>query len=148
MLLPVLALASFVAFVVYASKDCRLEGDASKCTASQENITKIRANDYYCKLVAYRDACGSFPTSEQGLLALTKSPVTPPLCTRYPRVPFVVKAELPKDGFGEAFVYESDGSGFRLLSPGRQRWYQQNGWGSNSRAVDAGYPRAGINLCF
>jgi len=26
----------------------------------------------------------SFPTSEQGLLALTKSPVTPPLCPRYP----------------------------------------------------------------
>jgi len=44
-------------------------------------------------------------------------------------VPFVIKAELPKDGFGEAFVHESDGSGFRLLSPGRQRWYQQNGWG-------------------
>jgi hypothetical protein len=90
----------------------------------------------------------SFPTSEQGLLALTKSPVTPPLCPRYPGVPFVIKAELPKDGFGEAFVDESDGSGFRLLSPDRQRWYQQNDWGRTVAAVDAGYPRAGINFCF
>ena len=147
-LLPVLGFAGFIALIVYASSDCGLDADGTKCTAGEENITKIRANEYYCKLVAYRDACGSFPTTEQGLIALAKPPTTPPLCPRYPDVPLVRLTEPPKDGWGEVFVYESDGSGFRILSSGRQRWYQQNGWDGNSRAVDAGYPRAGINPCF
>jgi len=134
--------------IVYASRGCGLDADGTKCTASREDITKIRASEYYCKLVAYRDACGRFPTTEQGLIALAKPPARPPLCPHYPDVPFVRKAEPPKDGWGEEFVYESNNGGFRILSPGRQRWYQQNNWGGNSRAVDAGYPRAGINLCF
>ena len=146
-LVTLLVMAGFLAYLLRGSRDCALNADGTNCTRDQETVTKIRANDYYCKLVAYRDNCGSFPTTEQGLMALVKSPVTPPLCPRYPPVPFVVKAEPPKDGFGEAFAYESDGKEFRLLSPGRQRWWQQNGWASDSRGVDAGYPRAGINLC-
>jgi hypothetical protein len=85
---------------------------------------------------------------EQGLTALVNPPVTAPLCPRYPHLPFIAKAEPPKDGFGEAFVYESDASGFRLVSPGRERWYEQKGRASTSCAVDAGYPQSGINLCF
>lgn len=147
-LLAVVFFVGFIGLIVYASRGCGLDADGTKCTASREDITKIRASEYYCKLVAYRDACGRFPTTEQGLIALAKPPARPPLCPHYPDVPFVRKAEPPKDGWGEEFVYESNNGGFRILSPGRQRWYQQNNWGGNSRAVDAGYPRAGINLCF
>ena len=147
-LLGVLGFVGFIALIVYASRDCGLDADGTKCTASEENITKLRANEYYCKLVAYRDVCGSFPTTKQGLIALAKPPAGPPFCPHYPNEPFLPKMEPPKDGWGEAFVYESDGSGFRILSPGRQRWYEEKGWRGNSRGVDAGYPRAGINVCF
>jgi hypothetical protein len=146
-LLPVLALASVVALAFHATRGCGLDDDGTRCTASQESITKVRAHEYSCRLVAYRDVCGAFPTTEQGLTALLKAPSTPPFCRRYPAEPFIARSELPSDGFGEAFRYESDGTGFALRSPGRERWYRQNGWGSTGRAVDAGYPRAGINVC-
>jgi len=103
-LLAVVFFVGFIGLIVYASRGCGLDADGTKCTASREDITKIRASEYYCKLVAYRDACGRFPTTEQGLIALAKPPARPPLCPHYPDVPFVRKAEPPKDGWGDGEV--------------------------------------------
>jgi hypothetical protein len=144
-LLAVAALGA-IALYLHSLRDCGIDGERSRCKAAADEATKYIANGYYCSLVAYRDACGAFPTTEQGLLALTAGPTTPPLCKAYPARPLLT--QVVPDGWGKPFTYEAaaDGQSFRMISPGRVQYDRQQGW--QSHGVDAGYPRAGINLCF
>jgi|SRR5579871_181996 len=109
--------------------ECLLNGEESRCHISGINLTKVRLNDYYCKLAQYQRACGVFPNSNQGLKALLKPPTSPPLCASYPEIPMISKKEVPADGFGNAFVYESDGKQFDVYSLGRS--HTRGGAGDN-----------------
>lgn len=71
-------------------------------------------------LDAYRLDNGLYPTTEQGLGALTEQPVTEPRPPNW-RGPYLRKA-VPNDPWGRAYTYKSPGeanpAGFDLLSFG------------------------------
>jgi len=52
---------------------------------------------------------GSYPTTEQGLSALLKKPSAPPVPPNW-RGPYLKKNEIPKDPWGNPYVYACPGT--------------------------------------
>jgi general secretion pathway protein G len=68
----------------------------------------------------YQSACGQFPTTEQGLMALVEKPARKPICKHYPKKAlFQDSASVAKDPWGHVYNYESDGKNFKITSYGR-----------------------------
>ena len=53
---------------------------------------------------------GFLPTQQQGLDALVNAPTREPLAPRYPQGGYLKETEIPKDAWGNAYIY---------LTPGR-----------------------------
>jgi type II secretion system protein G len=68
------------------------------------------------QLKAFKSACGKFPSTAQGFKALVEKP-TELNCSSYPKAGFSKDAE-PKDLWGHALVYTSDGQHYKILSLG------------------------------
>ncbi|OGQ13818.1 MAG: type II secretion system protein GspG [Deltaproteobacteria bacterium RIFCSPHIGHO2_02_FULL_40_11] len=63
-----------------------------------------------------------YPTTDQGLEALITKPTTGNVPTNYPADGYLQKSKLPKDGWGQPFVYISeDGNAFTILSYGADK---------------------------
>jgi general secretion pathway protein G len=93
-------------------------GVASPAHAGQVDLKATRLTQRSMKRIVvaledYRRACGSVPTTEQGLDAL----VHPPSCGDRKHAPFL--RTIGKDAWGHLFTYESDGRTFSLTSYGR-----------------------------
>ncbi len=69
-------------------------------------------------LRSYRLDCRTFPTTEQGLAALSQKPSKKPLCQRYSKSGYLFGKPLPKDAWSAPFHYASDGKTFTLKSTG------------------------------
>jgi general secretion pathway protein G len=63
----------------------------------------------------FKRVCNFYPTTDQGLDALTKAPQGRE-CKNYPTDNFT--KHIPKDGWGNDYVYESDGNKYVLKSLG------------------------------
>ena len=86
---------------------------------SRVDNAKIQLREIGKALDMYNMGCGSYPTTDQGLAALQKSPGEE-ACPNWGPEPYVKKE--PKDPWNRPLVYESaDGSEFTLKSLGKDK---------------------------
>jgi general secretion pathway protein G len=70
---------------------------------------KMQIETIETALKLYRLDNGSYPSTDQGLEALIAQPETPPVPTQWREGGYLEKGKLPKDPWGNAFVYLSPG---------------------------------------
>jgi len=92
-------------------------------TAAKAKVdaTKVQMKQLGNVLDLYRQECGTYPTTEQGLDALLNEPASEPKCTNYDKEGYLKEKKIPGDGFGNPFLYESDGSKYVLISLGADK---------------------------
>lgn len=71
---------------------------------------KLQIKELQTALNIYRTEQGRYPTQEQGLEALVRTPDREPIPRNYPRDGYLQSAKLPLDPWGNPFIY---------LAPGR-----------------------------
>jgi general secretion pathway protein G len=81
---------------------------------------KMQIETIETALKLYRLDNGSYPSTDQGLEALITQPDTPPVPNKWREGGYLEKGKLPKDPWGNAFVYLSPGvhGDFDLVSYG------------------------------
>lgn len=89
-----------------------------KFNKSKVDATKIQMRNLGNILDQFKLECGFYPTTEQGLDALINKPSGGRECKNYDPEGYIKGKKVPKDGFGNDFVYESDGNKFLLKSLG------------------------------
>lgn len=104
-------IAGIVAFVA-----SRVAGAGANAKVKTTKLMIQNASD---QLELYRDACDSYPTSSQGLMALTKKPSGDPGCESWGPEPYA--KDIPKDAWGRELVYESDGIDYEIISYGNDK---------------------------
>lgn len=96
---------------------------ASKIGGQQKNAmvkqTRLMIQNTIDQLELYNTDCQSYPTTSQGLKALTQKPAGDPPCESWGPSPYA--KEEPKDAWGRTFVYESDGTDYEIISYGDDR---------------------------
>ena len=88
----------------------------AKVEAARSQIKTFRT-----ALQMYRAAHGQFPTQGQGLEALCVLPTTEPIPKEYPVEGYLDSRNLPKDPWGNPYVYVTPGRGgepYEILSYG------------------------------
>ena len=70
---------------------------------------KIQIESLETALKLYKLDNGTFPSTEQGLLALVEPPEVEPLPKKYRTGGYLEKGKLPKDPWGNDFIYLSPG---------------------------------------
>ncbi|MFO1462568.1 MAG: type II secretion system major pseudopilin GspG [bacterium] len=75
---------------------------------SKVETTKIQMKNIEGALDQYKRRHGTYPTTEQGLAALVSKPTTGKIPDNYP--PDGYLKAVPKDGWGNDYVYTSPGS--------------------------------------
>jgi len=85
-------------------------GEEAKVTTTQVQMKNIEQ-----ALKLYKLHNNFYPTTEQGLKALVEKPETEPIPKNW-KGPYI--DEIPKDAWGNEFIYVSDGKHFTLVSPG------------------------------
>ena len=88
-----------------------------KFNNAKVDATKIQIKQLGVILDDFNRVCGFYPTTDQGLDALIKPPVGRE-CKNYDPAGFIKGGKLPKDGWGSDFIYESDGSKYKITSLG------------------------------
>jgi general secretion pathway protein G len=84
-------------------------------------------------LKLYKIDCGSYPTTDQGLVALIKKPDTPPVPTKWRDGGYLEGTDVPKDPWGNPYYYSSpteDGKDYEVISYGADG--QPGGTGKNA----------------
>lgn len=96
---------------------------ATRVSSSSKNAkvkqAKLMIQSTMDQLELYRDACDTYPTTAQGLKALTQKPAGDPPCESWGPEPY--SKDVPKDAWGREFGYESDGSDFEIISFGNDK---------------------------
>ena len=88
-----------------------------KFNSAKVDTTKIQMRQLGVILDDFNRVCGFYPTTDQGLEALVKAP-SGRECKNYDPAGFIKDGKVPKDGWGNDFIYESDGSKYKLSSLG------------------------------
>jgi general secretion pathway protein G len=89
--------------------------DARRVKATMD----IKALESALKL--YKIDCGSYPTTEQGLMALLKKPEIPPIPAKWRDGGYLDGTAVPKDPWGNPYYYVSptaDGKDYEIISYG------------------------------
>jgi len=81
------------------------------------STTKIQIKQLQTVLNQFQLDCGFYPDTDQGLKALVEKP-TGKECKNYDPAGYVQGGKLPKDGFGNDYMYESDGRKYEIISYG------------------------------
>ncbi len=86
---------------------------------SKVDTTKISIKNVEGALEQFKRKHGFYPTTEQGLQALVEKPSTGRVPDNYPKDGYLKK--LPKDAWGNEFIYTSPGQGqdYDIVSLGR-----------------------------
>ena len=85
-------------------------GEEAKVTTTEVQMKYIEQ-----ALKLYKLHNSFYPTTEQGLKALVEKPEEDPVPKNW-KGPYMEK--IPKDAWGNDFIYISDGKQFNLISPG------------------------------
>ena len=85
-------------------------GEEAKVT-----LTQVQMKNLEEALNLYKLHNSMYPTTDQGLKALVKRPEIEPIPRNW-KGPYIEK--VPKDAWGNDFIYISDGKHFTLISPG------------------------------
>jgi len=88
-----------------------------KFNSAKVDTTKIQMRQLGVILDDFNRVCGFYPTTDQGLDALVKAP-SGRECKNYDPAGFIKDGKVPKDGWGNDFLYESEGSKYKLSSLG------------------------------
>ncbi|HVK62301.1 MAG TPA: type II secretion system major pseudopilin GspG [Bdellovibrionales bacterium] len=96
------------------------------------DTAKIQIKEISKSLEAYNLSCNSYPTTDEGLKALTASPGES--CPNWGPEPYMKKE--PKDPWGRPFVYESDGGNFTLISTGKDRKIGGDGYDKDINSTE------------
>jgi len=91
---------------------------ASKIDQARVTTTKANLKSLHSKVNEFKMDTGRFPTEEEGLTALIEQPSD---VTRYPEGGYLETTEIPKDGWGNEFIYErfpESGKPFVIISYG------------------------------
>jgi general secretion pathway protein G len=108
-IMVVILILGLLATIVVQS--LRGAADKAKRTKAQADISELKTSlDRY-----YLDN-GSYPTTDQGLQALVSAPTSGRIPNNYPPGGYIER--LPKDPWGNAYFYQSDGSNYMLKSYG------------------------------
>ncbi|WP_404337519.1 type II secretion system major pseudopilin GspG [Sphingomonas sp. MMS12-HWE2-04] len=86
--------------------------DEARATATKTNLSTIQG-----ALKIYRLDNGNYPTTEQGLKALSERPTAPPAPTSWPEGGYL--STPAADGWGKPYEYNSDGSSFTIRALGK-----------------------------
>ncbi len=78
---------------------------------ARASAARMQIKQMQTALQMYRTEQGQFPTQAQGLEALVRAPTTPPIPKRYPEGGYLDSREVPKDPWGNDYIY---------LIPGRR----------------------------
>lgn len=95
--------------------------------------TRLQFIEVAKQLEMYNADCAGFPSTEQGLQALTQDPGKD-VCPNWGPVAYL-KA-MPKDAWGRPIVYESDGATYVLKSLGADRREGGTGDGKDLLSTD------------
>ena len=90
----------------------------SRFNRAKVDSTKIQMRNLGVVLDDFRRECGFYPTTEQGLDALVAKPMGGRECKNYDPEGYIKGGKIPKDGFNNDFMYESDGNKYVLISYG------------------------------
>ncbi len=94
---------------------------ATRVGGAQDNANRkqsvIIMRQVMDQLELYNNDCGSYPTTEQGLIALVKKPGE--ACESWGPAPYA--KEEPKDAWKNKLNYESDGTEFEITSYGKNK---------------------------
>lgn len=80
--------------------------------AARRSATRLQIRTLKDALQLYRMEQGRYPTQEQGLAALCRKPVLPPVPQNYPENGYLDSSEPPLDPWGKPYIY---------IVPGRNR---------------------------
>ncbi|MBX7231044.1 MAG: type II secretion system major pseudopilin GspG [Bdellovibrionales bacterium] len=83
---------------------------------AQMNQAKIQIGELSKALDNYYTDCNSYPPESEGFQALVSQPTS---CTNWGPEPYLKR--LPKDPWGQDFIYKSNGSSFSILSYGADK---------------------------
>ncbi len=89
----------------------------SQYNRAKVDSTKIQIRNLATLLDNYRLDCNYYPNTDQGLEALVTKPTGGRECKNYNPEGYAKK--VPNDGWGNAFLYESDGTKFVIKSLGQ-----------------------------
>ena len=92
-----------------------LSNFVKKGEEAKKEITKFQMKSIEEALKLYKIDNSFYPTTEQGLKALVEKPEEDPVPRNW-KGPYMEK--VPKDAWGNDFIYVSDGKSFILASPG------------------------------
>ncbi len=112
-MIVVLAIIALVAALIVPNVIGR--PDEARVTVANSDLRTISA-----ALKMYRLDNGDYPTTEQGLAALTEKPTTGPIPANWSAEGYL--AQVPVDPWGRPYLYRSpgqNGKGFDLLSYGK-----------------------------
>jgi general secretion pathway protein G len=84
---------------------------------SKVDSTKIQMKQLGTILDGFKLDCGFYPLGDQGLESLLHKPAGRE-CKNYNPDGYISNGKLPKDGFGNDFLYESDGTKYVIKSLG------------------------------
>jgi general secretion pathway protein G len=94
---------------------------ANRVGGAQQNAnrkqTEIIMRQVMDQLELYNNDCGSYPITDQGLIALVKKPGE--ACESWGPSPYA--KEEPKDAWKNRFEYTSDGTDFEITSFGKDK---------------------------
>ena len=90
----------------------------SKYNRAKVDSTKIQMKNLGVVLDDFKRECGFYPTQDQGLDALFNKPTAGRECKNYDPEGYIKTKKVPKDGWGNDFVYTSDGNKYELKSLG------------------------------
>jgi general secretion pathway protein G len=88
-----------------------------KFNSAKVDSTKIQMKQLGVILDDFNRVCGFYPSTDQGLDALVKAPAGRE-CKNYDPAGFIKGGKVPKDGWGNDFIYESDGTTYKITSLG------------------------------
>jgi general secretion pathway protein G len=89
-----------------------------KFNRAKVDTTKAQMRQLGVILDDFRRECGFYPLTDQGLDALVQKPAGGRECKNYDPEGYIKGGKVPKDGFGNDFLYESDGNRYKLTSLG------------------------------
>ena len=90
----------------------------SRFQGAKVSSTKIQIKQLGVILDDFKRECGFYPLTDQGLEALVKKPTGGRDCKNYAPDGYISGGKVPKDGFDNDFLYESDGNKYTIKSLG------------------------------
>ncbi len=108
----VIVIMGAVAALVGRNVISQLEKSKVRTTQLQMDSLQTALQDYYLDN-------GSYPTTEQGIIALVEKPNIEPEPTSYSPEGYLKGKNIPQDSWKKEFIYESDGASYTVISLGK-----------------------------